>query len=73
MLDLMLLLLLWQSVWAVNKDLTGGHYLFRECHGLAAFPWTAGPQRIVALSKFKHGSALLKCASVRNIQSLCSK
>lgn len=36
-----------------------------------AFPWTAGPQRIVALSKFKHGPALLKCAYVRNMQSLC--
>lgn len=51
-----------QSACAVNMHLTGGHYPFRECQALSAFPWTAGPQGIVALSKFKQCQPLLKHA-----------
>lgn len=38
-----------QSVCAVYKDLTSGHYPFREYHALTAFPWTSGSCRTVKI------------------------
>lgn len=36
------------------------------------FPWTANPQRIVALSKLNHCLDPLKRTSVRNTKSRCT-